>query len=121
MQTFRQGDVLLVRIDQLPSNAAPAPRERGRIILAKGEAHGHAHAIRNADASAFRMESAEGDLSNRALVDFVVVGGGGADLNHELRNGAKADHEPVSLEPGVYRVVRQREYVAPQISTQVWD
>ena len=45
---FRQGDVLLVpvRPERLPGHARPLPRDaRGRLVLALGEATGHAHAV----------------------------------------------------------------------------
>lgn len=42
---FRQGDVLLVRVSNLPAKATVRARENGRVILAHGEVTGHAHAI----------------------------------------------------------------------------
>lgn len=106
----RQGDVLIVPVASLPPGAKPAERDNlGRIILALGEASGHAHAIRAADVVAFRMETAEADV-NRALVDYIVVGGAGASLAHEYDSGKKAEHDTLDLAPGAYRVVQQREY-----------
>src|SRR4051794_26675999 len=43
---YRQGDVLVTPIDEteLPAGLVPAPRDRaGRMVLARGEATGHAH------------------------------------------------------------------------------
>src|SRR5689334_3701354 len=45
---YRQADVLLVPVaaGEVPPTAVPAPRDRsGRMILARGEATGHAHVI----------------------------------------------------------------------------
>lgn len=110
----RQGDVLLVPVEEVPAGAAEAGRdEASRIVLAVGEKSGHAHAIRNPEVTAFKMETAESDASNRALVDFILVGGSGAKLAHEYIDMRKADHDPIELEPGAYRVVQQRNYVAP--------
>ncbi len=107
---FRQGDVLLVPVRQLPAGATEAARDaHDRIVLAEGEQSGHAHTFRAKEVTAFRVETAEAD-ANRALVDYVVVGGAGpARLAHEYADGQKADHEPIDLPPGAYRVVQQRE------------
>lgn len=106
----RQGDVLIVPVDALPPGATTAERdELGRIVLALGEASGHAHAIRSADVTAFRMETADADV-NRALVDYIVVVGAGAQLAHEYISGKQAEHDTLDLAPGAYRVIQQREY-----------
>lgn len=111
---LRQGDVLLVPVEGIPADAASAERdEANRIVLAVGEKSGHAHAIRDASVTAFRNESAAEDPANRALVDFIMVGGSGATLKHEYVDERKADHEPIALAPGAYRVVQQRTYSAP--------
>jgi len=108
----RQGDVLLVPVEAIPDGATQADRdEASRIVLAVGEKSGHAHAIRDSNVTAFKMETAEGDASNRALADYILVGGSGAKLAHEYIDARKADHDPIELEPGAYRVVQQRNYV----------
>jgi len=107
----RQGDVLLVPVEAVPVGAKPADRdEASRIVLAVGEKSGHAHAIRNPDVTSFKFETAEGDVANRALVDYILVGGSGAKLAHEYIDMRKADHDPIELEPGAYRVVQQRNF-----------
>jgi hypothetical protein len=50
---FRQGDILLVPVpaERLPEHARPLPRDaKGRLVLALGEATGHAHAVAAPDA-----------------------------------------------------------------------
>lgn len=91
---YRQGDVLLVktRYQDLPG-ATRMPRDQGRVILTLGEATGHAHAIASAHAALLEVANGERYL----LVD------GPAELTHE-------EHAAIGLEPGLYRVVRQREY-----------
>ena len=111
----RQGDVLLERIDALPAGLKEAPRDKhGHIVLALGESSGHRHAIRDANVTSFLVETAERSALS-ADVDYILVGGSGATLNHEYVSGVKADHEPVSLAPGAYRVVGQRVYAPSAI------
>jgi len=50
MRQLQQGDVLLQEIKALPEGVTPVkPRNDGRHILAEGEEHGHAHAIKDLD------------------------------------------------------------------------
>lgn len=42
---YRQGDVLLERIDRRPKDLKQQDRDKGRVILAYGETTGHAHAF----------------------------------------------------------------------------
>jgi len=96
---FRQGDVLLVPISDrlLPEAVVPVARDaRGRLVLALGEATGHAHAVGALDADLL-ADAAELD---RRFLRIVT----GAMLAHE-------EHDPIPLGPGLYQVVRQREYV----------
>jgi hypothetical protein len=93
---YRQGDILLVAVPAIPEDARPLPRDRGRIVLALGEATGHAHAI--ADPLAILVET---ELAGRFLH---VLAEGGVLLRHE-------EHEPLLLPAGAYQVRRQREHV----------
>jgi hypothetical protein len=93
---YRQGDVLLVAVPAIPQDARPLPRDRGRIVLALGEATGHAHAI--ADPQAALVET---ELEERFLH---VLAEGGVLLCPE-------EHASVRLPQGAYQVCRQREYV----------
>jgi hypothetical protein len=91
---YRQGDVLLVRTRSRELHEATlVPRDHGRIILALGEATGHAHAIASTHADLLEVEGGERYLH----VD------GPAALTHE-------EHGAIELEPGFYRVIRQREF-----------
>ena len=92
---YRQGDVLLVKRDvAIFSDTRPVPRVKGRVILALGEATGHAHAIDSPLAELF--EERDGTL--------LLHVAGSCDLKHE-------EHDPIQLDEGVYEVRRQREYV----------
>ncbi len=88
---YRQGDVLLIKVESLPSTAEKEDNEN-RIILAWGEATGHAHAIDALAAESFRADNER----------FVVI-------NEETRLFHE-EHAPIRIEPGVYKVVRQREF-----------
>jgi hypothetical protein len=91
---FRQGDVLLIRVESLPENAQQAkPDEEHRIVLAYGEVTGHAHAVSTAHAVLYQ-----------AGPDRFLEVTAGASLVHE-------EHSAINLDPGTYKVVRQREYV----------
>ncbi len=101
-QLYRQGDVLLQRVDDVPTGLTPVPQDNGRVILAYGEVTGHAHAVLG-DAQFLAADLA--DLEERFLrvqADSQVV--------HE-------EHDTITLPPGNYRVVRQREYTPEAIRT----
>jgi hypothetical protein len=101
---YRQGDVLLIRAaHRRTSEAKPVDRDRGRLVLAYGEATGHAHAIDATLAELF--EEKDGRLYLRLDEP--------AALTHE-------EHAPIDLEPGLYRVIHQREY-SPEAIRRVSD
>ena len=82
---YRQGDVLIETIEELPPSAIEQkPGER--IILAMSETTGHAHAIASNGARAFQ---AQGMLYIEILAQ--------TELKHD-------QHAAVKLSPGIYRV-----------------
>ncbi|MBV9228137.1 MAG: hypothetical protein JOZ18_02400 [Chloroflexi bacterium] len=93
----RQGDVLFVKVADLP----PALIEQTRGVLVEGEATGHAHRL-----TAGRVyQTREGWLFLEAVA--------GSNIVHE-------EHAPIELEPGYWQVIRQREY-SPEESRWVRD
>lgn len=100
---FRQGDVLLRRIDAMPKAATIEPNDNGRVVLAYGEVTGHAHAIAAAEASSFSMADAAG-----AVRRFLAVASAGATLRHE-------EHSAIEVPAGIYEIVQQREYSPEEI------
>ncbi len=96
---YRQGDVLLIAVEQAPEGCTPIPNEAGRFVLAHGEATGHAHAISTQQAEFFE----EPDTERRFLL---IPGDKGGELRHE-------EHGPIHLRRGVYEVRRQREFRPP--------
>lgn len=103
---LRQGDVLLVKIrEKNLDDAARVARQAGRLVLADGEATGHAHAIDEALAELFE--------DRRGVLYLRVQAGRPAQLVHE-------EHAALDLAPGLYRIVHQREY-APDAIRRVAD
>ena len=107
----RQGDVFLERAAALPGGLRPVEREQGRIILAHGEVTGHAHAISDARAELFE------DLRDGSR--WLVIQAVPVEETHEGSAAVAAvatvplqheEHGQIDLDPGVYRVSRQREY-----------
>lgn len=98
MAMYRQGDVLLVRVETTPSQGEEPRDGQGRIVLAEGEATGHAHAIHHSGA---RLVGSR--LDERFLE---VLAEGGVDLVHE-------EHATIHLPSGSYQVILQREWRYP--------
>jgi len=70
------------------------------VVLAEGEATGHAHVVRGRHA---RLFAAGPWTAASRRTRYLVVEGKPATLVHE-------EHDPISVAPGSYRVLRQREY-----------
>lgn len=94
---YRQGDVLLVKVDEIPRYAVKK-RVHERVVLAYGEVTGHAHAIAAELADLFEH-----------LDQIYIEAKQGARLTHE-------EHSAIELEPGAYKVVQQRRYVEEPVS-----
>ena len=102
---YRQGDILLVRVDEKAEGKDIS--EDGRLILAHGEATGHAHeVVTAAPGTAKLIESVNG---NRYLCLA-----GPATVQHQ-------EHGAITVEPGTYRVVRQVEWTDANEPIQVRD
>lgn len=99
---YRQGDVLIERIDSIPTEAKKQKRQK--IILAHGEATGHHHAIAATDpADWWKQEDGSQFIDARGV----------STVTHQ-------EHAPISLPTGKYRVTRQREY-SPEAIRNVAD
>lgn len=96
----RQGDVLIESTNALP---ALAKRAKGRVVLAEGEATGHAHEI-DQDAGEAWKEHGQ---------TVAVVATRPTQVKHQ-------EHAPIELAPGKYKVTRQREY-SPEAIRNVAD
>lgn len=100
---FRQGDVLLIPVENVElTGAKKIEDEGGRLILAHGEATGHHHSV-----------SAEHAQMYTAAVGTVLVLAEATRLMHQ-------EHAETTLPAAMYLVVRQREY-SPQEIRNVQD
>ena len=114
-QQYRQGDVLIERVSQLPKQPA---KKKGRVILAHGEVTGHAHEIKAPKLASIE----ECDEAVRLLGDLSDAG---TMTHHALAvHGDTAvvhdEHGAIPLEAGDYIVRRQREY-SPEAIRNVAD
>ncbi|MFN8657154.1 MAG: hypothetical protein U0105_12515 [Candidatus Obscuribacterales bacterium] len=89
---YRQGDVLLIKVGQLPPGSAKEEAADHRIVLAWGEVTGHAHAVSAATATYYKF------------------GGGNYLQVHEDTKLVHEEHRAIDLPVGVYKIVLQREY-----------
>lgn len=99
---FRQGDVLLQRVEALPAGATPVENK----TVAKGE-HSNHHHILTGDALLF-----EDKQTGKLFVQVVSPTGKLEHIN--TLTGQIAEHLPIEqargFEPGVYEVIPQKEY-----------
>jgi len=100
---YRQGDVLIERIPKLPSKLTKQEPENGRIVLAHGEVTGHSHTL-DIDAADWWKDDKGGQYLDVVSPTEVV---------HQ-------EHGAIALTPGIYRVLRQREY-SPEAIRNVAD
>lgn len=95
---FRQGDVLIRKIDSLPKVKLS---EVINGVLVYGEVTGHAHRIR-------------GGKVYKHKDNMYLNVGKTATIVHE-------EHKPIQLDRGYYSVIRQREYVSADMIKVVTD
>lgn len=110
---FRQGDVLIERVTELPNNLAAREKENGRVILAHGEVTGHAHEIEKPKLATLRECNDAvrllGDLDDSAsMTQAALIVNKDTAVVHQ-------EHSRIPLEKGDYIVRRQREYSPREI------
>lgn len=93
---FRQGDVLLMRVSELPEGLADITPKKGRVVLQHGEATGHAHAFYDRGVQVFARDAKAARPEYLRVVKT-------AYLNHE-------EHSPATIPPGIYRMPTQVEH-----------
>lgn len=96
---WRHGDVLIAPIAAIPHEA----RRSKQTILAYGEITGHSHRIEDPEQA--EVWECQGERFLKLLALTRVI--------HE-------EHQPIALEPGIYRVWQQREYT-PEAIRRVMD
>jgi len=102
MHQYRQGDILIEGVADIPASAIPR-ESASRLILAEGEATGHAHTI----------AASKARLLDDAGATYLEVQEAMAMLTHD-------EHSTIELPRGNYRITRQREYT-PEAPRQVAD
>ena len=90
MKIFRHGDLLITPVDDVPVGG----RKKSDSILARGEATGHAHRVESREA--VELWEFENEL-------YFRLGSAGGEVVHE-------EHATIRLEPGNYKVWKQRQY-----------
>ena len=114
MLKYRQGDVGIQVIDSLPEGIEFKPARNA--VLAEGEVTGHFHVLTcdgistmggASDGTEFPLEVAEKDGTMYLRISAPLP------LKH-------AEHATITIEPGTYKVQRQREYT-PEAPRQVAD
>ena len=98
---YCQGDLMLRPVSKI-KKGKKIPAVNGRLILALGEVTGHSHTI---DAEVGELFLTEADEMFLSTV--------GAVLEHQ-------EHGAITLPPGDYEVIRQREYT-PEAPRMVAD
>ena len=94
MMLVQQGDVLFQAVKDSSIRGANQQPRTQRIVVAEGEATGHAHAIVDVDESV--------DVYRIGDVTFLYV--------RETVEVIHEEHETVTLQPAVWRVSQVREY-----------
>ena len=102
---IRQGDLLLVPVNALPERTWNRSNGR-RLVLAEGEATGHAHVIDDV-----RAELRDEGWGGRRFI--VVEEGATVSLEHD-------EHDTLDVSAGIYEIRIQREYI-PRGFRQVRD
>jgi hypothetical protein len=112
---YRQGDVLIERIESIPATAKKQKQSKS-IILAHGEVTGHHHRMEVADPADWWKEGEIVPTLEKPSVlageIFVSLATGGC-VTHD-------EHSTIELPSGNYRISRQREY-HPQAIRNVQD
>ena len=104
---YRQGDILIEDIDQLPADAKPQTRLR-RLVVAQGEATGHHHVLLPSREDMDWWQNAAGDIYVRSAE--------AGRLGHE-------EHGTIEILTDAPFIVcrRQIEFTANLVARQVAD
>jgi hypothetical protein len=99
---FAQGDILIEQISSMSRLARAEGHGRAKsAVIAEGEGSGHSHRLVG-EFVFYRDDGLARDIPDQLYLGHVRVGRSTAQLLHE-------EHATVVLNPGVYRVSRQRQ------------
>lgn len=103
----RQGDVMIEEVGSIPKQAKEVPQEKGRTILAYGEATGHHHSFGGKGALLFRHD-------DNALTSYLAIEGLPQALQHQ-------EHGEIVHPAGKYRVRIQQQWTLAKQARRVAD
>lgn len=124
--SLRQGDVLLLSVATLPLGCTEVPPDGRRIVLAHGEATGHAHAIYDF------CDSSEPAIDATQIANSVIATARAKARLWRAPNGERylevtapvtlrhEEHTAHTIPPGIYQLPQQVEY-APAALWRVVD
>jgi hypothetical protein len=87
----------------------------GRIVLAHGEATGHAHVVLDRSAELFELTEARDAESDAVVARMLRIAKDATTLKHDCPGQVKPDHDPIPLPAGDYEVVQQQQYRPEEI------
>lgn len=100
---YRHGDVLIVPVSGIPEGA----EAQKHLILAEGEATGHAHTL-------VRQKNKTAPVLFKNGQDLYFSAKEGTAVVHQ-------EHARIELPPGSYKIVNQVEYVPGRVPERVRD
>lgn len=113
IKQYRQGDVLIIALSDIPpdqiqyptipAEATPVKRGPHGLLLAEGKATGHHHAIKSAEADLYMLDGVRFLRARSAVA-----------LTHE-------EHGTIAIPPGEYRVSGHHEAQPGDLPRQVED
>ena len=97
---FQKGDVIIEAIETMPKNLKEVPRKDRKIVLAEGEATGHAHTIKAFNANLFTNAD---PMSPFTTGDLFLTTDGKITITHE-------EHKAIDLPKGNWKIRKVQEY-----------
>lgn len=94
MTQYRQGDILFIKVPDKEFAGRPATAVKGRYVIAEGEVTGHNHTVVADERTELSTDEDFNSLFLKVSKPTAVV--------HQT-------HDPVTLEPGTYKIAHQRE------------
>jgi len=103
---YRQGDVLLERLENLPDR-----QQTSESLLVRGEGRNHGHFIKGESIQILKAHSDELTEGGGIITQYLNVETE-AQLEHLLIDSGvwTREHQPIKVPPGKYRVIKQREF-----------
>jgi len=103
---YRQGDVLLEKLNSLPERS-----NTNQTLLVRGEGRNHGHFIKGEAVEILNAEESELTDGGGLITQYLNVMEEAA-LEHLLIDSGEwtQEHAPITIPPGKYRVIKQREY-----------